>query len=185
MYLNGLDELDQKIVQLLIKNARFSYSDIGKEVGISRVAVKARIQALEKKGVIEEYTTIINPQKISGAISCYFEIETLSNSFTDVIEILNIWKSERKLELGLKEMVCKNLIKLIFAEAVLIALMVVLQGTKIWNLEEWTFRLIIVSVFAEIVGVFIIVVKSLFPEDSSKSMLELIKHIYGNDRRDS
>lgn len=30
MYLNGLDELDQKIVQLLIKNARFSYSDIGK-----------------------------------------------------------------------------------------------------------------------------------------------------------
>ena len=63
--------------------------------------------------------------------------------------------------------------------------MVVLQGTKIWNLEEWTFRLIIVSVFAEIVGVFIIVVKSLFPEDSSKSMLELIKHIYGNDRRDS
>ena len=89
MYLNGLDELDQKIVQLLIKNARFSYSDIGKEVGISRVAVKARIQALEKKGVIEEYTTIINPQKISGAISCYFEIETLSNSFTDVIDILN------------------------------------------------------------------------------------------------
>lgn len=89
MYLNVLDEIDQKIVQLLIKNARFSYSDIGKEVGISRVAVKARIQALEKKGVIEEYTTIINPQKISGAISCYFEIETLSNSFTDVIDILN------------------------------------------------------------------------------------------------
>ena len=90
MYLNGLDELDQKIVQLLIKNARLSYSDIGKEVGISRVAVKARIQALEKKGVIEEYTTIINPQKISGAISCYFEIETLSNSFTDVIDILKL-----------------------------------------------------------------------------------------------
>ena len=89
MYLNGLDELDQKIVQLLIKNARLSYSDIGKEVGISRVAVKARIQALQKKRVIEEYTTIINPQKISGAISCYFEIETLSNSFTDVIDILN------------------------------------------------------------------------------------------------
>lgn len=111
--------------------------------------------------------------------------EHTSNSNSDFIEILNIWKSERKLELGLKEMVCKNLIKLIFAEAVLIALMVVLQGTKIWNLEEWTFRLIIVSVFAEIVGVFIIVVKSLFPEDSSKSMLELIKHIYGNDRRDS
>ena len=30
MYLNGIDELDQKIVQLLIKNARLSYSDIGR-----------------------------------------------------------------------------------------------------------------------------------------------------------
>ena len=37
--------------------------------------MKARIDALEKKGIIEEYTTIINPQKISGAVSCYFEIE--------------------------------------------------------------------------------------------------------------
>ena len=75
MYLDGLDELDQKIIRLLIENARISYSDIGEETGISRVAVKARSEALEKRGVIEEYTTIINPQKISGAVSCYFEIE--------------------------------------------------------------------------------------------------------------
>ena len=76
MYLDGLDGLDQKIVGLLIENARISYSDIGEKVGISRVAVKARIQALEQRGIIEEYTTVINPQKISGAVSCYFEIET-------------------------------------------------------------------------------------------------------------
>ena len=62
MYLDGLDGLDRKIVQLLIENARISYSDIGEKIGISRVAVKARIQALEQKGVIEEYTTVINPR---------------------------------------------------------------------------------------------------------------------------
>ena len=89
MYLNGLDELDQKIIQLLVKNARMSYSDIGDNIGISRVAVKARIQALENKGIIEEYTTIINPQKISGAVSCYFEIETKPDSFKEVTNILN------------------------------------------------------------------------------------------------
>ena len=88
MYLDGLDELDQKIIRLLIENARISYSDIGKETGISRVAVKARIQALEKKGIIEEYTTIINPQKISGAISCYFEIETKPEYLAQVTDIL-------------------------------------------------------------------------------------------------
>ncbi len=88
MFLGGLDELDQKIVRLLIQNARMSYSEIGQLVGISRVAVKMRIQSLEKRGVIEEYTAIINPQKISGAVSCYFEIETKPESFAQVTEIL-------------------------------------------------------------------------------------------------
>lgn len=89
MYLDGLDELDQKIVRLLIENARISYSDIGEKIGISRVAAKARIQALEQKGIIEEYTTVINPQKISGAVSCYFEIETTPDCLSTVTERLN------------------------------------------------------------------------------------------------
>jgi len=84
MYLNGLDSLDREIVRLLIENARISYSDIGEKIGISRVAVKNRIQALEQKGIIEGYTTIINPQKISGAVSCYFEIETALDSLSKV-----------------------------------------------------------------------------------------------------
>ena len=88
MFLDGLDELDQKIVQLLIQNARMSYSEIGQKIGVSRVAVKMRVQALEKKGIIEEYTTIINPQKISGAVSCYFEIETKPDTLGQVTETL-------------------------------------------------------------------------------------------------
>ena len=89
MFLDGLDELDQRIVRLLIENARMSYSDIGKAVGISRVAVKARVQALERRGVIEEDTTVINPQRISGAVSCYFEIETLPETLAEVTAILS------------------------------------------------------------------------------------------------
>ena len=90
MYLDGLDGFDQKIVRLLIENARISYSDIGEKIGISRVAVKARIQALEQKGIIEEYTTVINPQKISGAVSCYFEIEATPSCLSKVTEILKL-----------------------------------------------------------------------------------------------
>ena len=88
MFLDGLDDLDQKIIRCLIQNARMPYSEIGQQVGISRVAVKMRVQALEKKGIIEEYTTIINPQTISGAISCYFEIETVPDTLEEVISIL-------------------------------------------------------------------------------------------------
>ena len=88
MFLDGLDSLDQEIVQLLIENARASYSEIGDKVGLSRVTVKSRIQALEQRGIIEEYTTIINPQKISGAVSCYFEIESLPETLAEITEIL-------------------------------------------------------------------------------------------------
>lgn len=88
MYLSGLDSLDQKILALLTNNARLSYSEIGEQIGISRVAVKARMAALEERGIIEEYTVIINPQKINGAISCYFEIETLPSTFQEVVDAL-------------------------------------------------------------------------------------------------
>ena len=33
MYLSGLDELDQKILALLVENARSSYSEIGERLG--------------------------------------------------------------------------------------------------------------------------------------------------------
>ena len=89
VFLDGMDETDQKIVKLLIRNARMSYSDIGKQIGLSRVAVKLRVQALEQKGIIEGYTTIIDPQKISGSISCYIELETAPGSLQEVCEILD------------------------------------------------------------------------------------------------
>ena len=88
MFFDGLDELDPQIVKLLIRNARMSYSEIGQKIGISRVAVRSRVQALEQAGIIEEYTTVINPQKISGAISCYFEIETVPDTLPEVAALL-------------------------------------------------------------------------------------------------
>ena len=89
MYLSGLDETDQKILELLTQNARQTYSEIGEKLGISRVAVKNHIDAMEQNGIIEEYTVIINPQKLGGAVSCYFEIETEPQTFQEVIKILS------------------------------------------------------------------------------------------------
>ncbi|MBU5593052.1 Lrp/AsnC family transcriptional regulator [Clostridium sp. MSJ-4] len=89
MYLKGLDEIDKAIIKLLTQNARMSYVDIGEAVGLSRVAVKSRISSLEEKGIIEEYTTIINPQKIGSAVSSYYEIEVEPVSFQKVVDILN------------------------------------------------------------------------------------------------
>ena len=70
MYLEGLDEVDQTIITLLTKNARMSYVDIGEAVGLSRVAVKARISALvlkQAKSIQKKGKVIIRPRPINKA----------------------------------------------------------------------------------------------------------------------
>lgn len=86
--IRDLDEVDRKILTLLSENSRMSYVDIGEEVGLSRVAVKNRVLALEERGVIEKYTVIINPQKISRTISAYFEIAINPANYDDVVGLM-------------------------------------------------------------------------------------------------
>ena len=43
MNIEGLDKLDNAILETIKDNARMSYSDIGEKVGLSRVAVKNRM----------------------------------------------------------------------------------------------------------------------------------------------
>lgn len=75
MKFKNMDEIDQKILTLLSQNSRLSYIDIGKKVNLSRVAVKNRIDAMENDGIIEQYSIIINPQKVGRNVSAFFDIE--------------------------------------------------------------------------------------------------------------
>ena len=50
MYLDGLDELDQKIIQLLIENARISYSDIGEKIEYFQSSSKSPNSGFGEKG---------------------------------------------------------------------------------------------------------------------------------------
>lgn len=53
-----------KIISILTNNARTSYVEIAKEVGISDVAVIKRIKRLENLGVIKKYTAVLDPRKL-------------------------------------------------------------------------------------------------------------------------
>lgn len=55
MNIEGLEKLDNAILEVIKDNARMSYSDIGEKVGLSRVAVKNRMEILEKNGIIQGY----------------------------------------------------------------------------------------------------------------------------------
>ena len=53
MEIKGLDRIDNKIINLLLENARFSFSEIGGIVGLSRTAIKNRVRVLEEKGIVK------------------------------------------------------------------------------------------------------------------------------------
>jgi len=56
-----LDNLDIKILSRLLNNCRESDRNIGKELGISGGAVRARIKKMEEKKMIEKFTIKIEP----------------------------------------------------------------------------------------------------------------------------
>lgn len=83
-----LDQVDKKILDLLIENGRMSYVDIGKQLGLSRVAVRERVSKLVEDGVIEQFTVVINSGKAGKEVSAFFEIDCEPSSLVKVAEAL-------------------------------------------------------------------------------------------------
>ncbi|MGM0837288.1 MAG: Lrp/AsnC family transcriptional regulator [Bacillota bacterium] len=83
-----MDNIDKNILQLLIENGRLSYVEIGKHLGLSRVAVRERVNKLVEDGVIEQYTVVINSEKVGKNVSAFFEIDCEPSSLVKVAEAL-------------------------------------------------------------------------------------------------
>lgn len=84
----GLDEADNMIIRMLRENARLTYSEIGKAIGISRVAVKHRIEQLEKNGVIKGYHADIDLRAMPKGIRFTLDIEAAPGYYSEVITTL-------------------------------------------------------------------------------------------------
>lgn len=96
MHIEGLDELDNKILTVLEKNARLSYSEIGERVGVSRVSVKNRMDILEEKGIIKGYETIINPTSLPEGRRFFMDVITEPDKFEEVVDRLVNYEIIRK-----------------------------------------------------------------------------------------
>lgn len=83
-----LDEIDEHILQPLNKNGRISFTDLSKEVRLSRVAVQARISTLMENGMIERFTAVINPEKMGLKVLAFFNVEVEPKYLQEVADIL-------------------------------------------------------------------------------------------------
>ena len=88
MNIEGLDILDNKILDVLKDNARATFSEIGEKVGLSRVAVKNRMEILEKNGIIKGYTTVIDKTKVPLGVRFILDVEAIPELYQDVVEVL-------------------------------------------------------------------------------------------------
>ena len=98
MHIEGLDELDNKILDVIKDDARLSYSEIGEKTGVSRVCVKNRMTALEQKGVIKGYRTVIDGDAAAmEGIQFYLDAELWHQDYETALAVLASEKSIRKL----------------------------------------------------------------------------------------
>ena len=81
-----MDDTNKDILRLLRKNGRMSFTEIGNQLGISRVAVKKRVEKLEDAGIIRGYKAIIYRE---DNVKMLMEITTVDDDYEDILEYLN------------------------------------------------------------------------------------------------
>lgn len=69
-----IEGTDQRIIAILTDDARRSFHDIGRQVGLSAPAVKRRVDRLRQRGVIKGWTTVVDSAAMGWAIEAFVEV---------------------------------------------------------------------------------------------------------------
>ncbi|MCD6504645.1 Lrp/AsnC family transcriptional regulator [Candidatus Bathyarchaeota archaeon] len=59
-----VDEVDLRILKMLQEDGRRPFTEIAENLGLSESAVRKRVQALQRKGVIKKFTVEVDPAKL-------------------------------------------------------------------------------------------------------------------------
>lgn len=73
-----LDHTDLKILEELSKNSRISMKELGEKIHLSGPAISARVEKLERNGIIEGYTIQINQAELGYPVHALINIFTKS-----------------------------------------------------------------------------------------------------------
>ena len=72
-----MDDIDRKILKLLQANARMSLKTIAEKTFLSSPAVSARIERLEKDGIIAGYHAFVDPMKLGYHILAFINLDVV------------------------------------------------------------------------------------------------------------
>ena len=74
--MESLDRTDRAILTLLQTDGRLTGAEIGRRVGLSQPAASARIQRLERNGVITGYRAVVDPTALGLNIHAVIRLRT-------------------------------------------------------------------------------------------------------------
>jgi DNA-binding Lrp family transcriptional regulator len=80
-----LDPVDEKIIALLVDDARRSFADVGGRVGLTASAVKRRVDRLRAGGAIAGFTARLEPRALGWTVEGYVELYCRNSTSPQVI----------------------------------------------------------------------------------------------------
>lgn len=84
-----IDDLDRKILGLLVKDARMPFLEIARECGISGAAIHQRVKRLENGGIITGSRLLVKPEALGIKVCAFIQISiSESSKYPTVIEAL-------------------------------------------------------------------------------------------------
>ncbi|GAA4200001.1 Lrp/AsnC family transcriptional regulator [Actinocatenispora rupis] len=80
-----MDKIDRQILDLLRTNARLTYAELGRQIGLSPPAVHDRVSKLESTGVILGYRTAVDADRVGLGVTALVGIVQTDSSEADDI----------------------------------------------------------------------------------------------------
>lgn len=84
----ALDATDRELLALLQANARESVTTLGKQLGVARTTVIARMERLQKSGVITGYSVRLNQATLEKSLQAYVGLSVQPRAGRDVLKRL-------------------------------------------------------------------------------------------------
>ena len=91
-----IDEIDWKIIKELQINARITFAELGRRVGLSTPAVIERIRKLEDAKIITGYRAEIDAAKVGFPVTAFIRMSITGIDYSHIIEVAE--KSSEVLE---------------------------------------------------------------------------------------
>jgi len=80
-----LNRIDRNILRKLQSDARISYAELAREIGLSTTPCKERVKRLEREQVIRGYQAILNPEYLDRGLVVFVQIR-LNRTSQDIFE---------------------------------------------------------------------------------------------------